>query len=70
MSRDLVRAYEQAGAQCIQLEDQVSPKRCGHMEGKEVIPLPDAAAKIRAAVDARSSTCLQNHGAHRCARDA
>jgi len=51
----LTRAYEQAGAQCIQLEDQVSPKRCGHMEGKEVIPLADAAAKIRAAVDARSS---------------
>lgn len=52
---NLVRAYEREGAQCIQLEDQVSPKRCGHMEGKEVIPLADAAAKIRAAVDARSS---------------
>lgn len=56
---NLVRAYEQAGAQCIQLEDQVSPKRCGHMEGKEVIPLPDAAAKVRAAVDARSSTSFK-----------
>jgi 2-methylisocitrate lyase-like PEP mutase family enzyme len=52
----LVRAYEQAGVQCIQLEDQVSPKRCGHMEGKEVVPLTDAAAKIRAAADARSSS--------------
>jgi 2-methylisocitrate lyase-like PEP mutase family enzyme len=52
----LVRAYEQSGAQCIQLEDQVSPKRCGHMEGKEVIPLADAAAKIRAAAEARSSS--------------
>jgi 2-methylisocitrate lyase-like PEP mutase family enzyme len=51
----LVRAYEQAGAQCIQLEDQASPKRCGHMEGKEVIAAADAAAKIRAAVDARST---------------
>ncbi len=51
----LVRAYEQAGAQCIQLEDQVSPKRCGHMDGKEVVPLEEAAAKIRAAVDARNS---------------
>ena len=51
----LTRAYEQAGAACIQIEDQVLPKRCGHMEGKEVVPLAEAAAKIRAAVDARSS---------------
>jgi 2-methylisocitrate lyase-like PEP mutase family enzyme len=51
----LTRAYEDAGAQCIQLEDQVSPKRCGHMEGKEVISLAEAAAKIRAAADARKS---------------
>lgn len=50
----LVRAYEQSGVQCIQLEDQVSPKRCGHMEGKEVIPRAEATAKIRAAVEARS----------------
>ncbi|HUB84889.1 MAG TPA: isocitrate lyase/PEP mutase family protein [Rhizomicrobium sp.] len=55
----LVRAYEQAGAQCIQLEDQVSPKRCGHMEGKEVVSLEDAAVKIRAAVDARSSPAFK-----------
>ena len=55
----LVRAYEQAGAACIQLEDQVSPKRCGHMEGKEVIALADAAAKIRAAADARSSSAFK-----------
>jgi 2-methylisocitrate lyase-like PEP mutase family enzyme len=51
----LTRAYEEAGAQCVQLEDQVSPKRCGHMDGKEVIPLAEAAAKIRAAAEARSS---------------
>jgi 2-methylisocitrate lyase-like PEP mutase family enzyme len=51
----LVRAYEQAGAQCIQLEDQAMPKRCGHMEGKEIVPLTEAVAKIRAAVAARSS---------------
>ena len=55
----LVRAYEQSGAQCIQLEDQVSPKRCGHMEGKEVIPRAEAAAKIRAAVEARSSSAFK-----------
>jgi 2-methylisocitrate lyase-like PEP mutase family enzyme len=51
----LTRLYEQAGAACIQLEDQVFPKRCGHMENKDVIPKADAAAKIRAAVDARAS---------------
>lgn len=51
----LVRAYEQGGAECIQLEDQVSPKRCGHMDGKEVVAREDAVAKIRAAVAARAS---------------
>ncbi|MGV8995653.1 MAG: isocitrate lyase/PEP mutase family protein [Parvibaculaceae bacterium] len=51
----LARAYEQAGAQCIQIEDQVFPKRCGHMEGKEVVSMSDAAQKIAAAADARSS---------------
>lgn len=50
-----MKAYEQAGAAAIQLEDQVLPKRCGHMEGKEVIPLEEAVAKIRAAVRARHS---------------
>lgn len=51
----LARAYEQAGAQCIQIEDQVSPKRCGHMEGKEVVSITEAAQKISAAADARAS---------------
>lgn len=51
----LTRAYEAAGAQCIQIEDQVFPKRCGHMEGKEVVPLAEAATKIRAAAEARAS---------------
>lgn len=51
----LARAYEQAGAQCIQIEDQVFPKRCGHMEGKEVVPLAEAATRIRAAAGARAS---------------
>jgi 2-methylisocitrate lyase-like PEP mutase family enzyme len=55
----LVEAYEQSGAQCIQIEDQVSPKRCGHMDGKEVIPLAEAAAKIRAAAEARSSSAFK-----------
>ena len=51
----LVRAYEQAGAAAIQLEDQVMPKRCGHMDGKEIVPRDDAVAKIKAAVAARVS---------------
>jgi 2-methylisocitrate lyase-like PEP mutase family enzyme len=55
----LARAYEQAGAQCIQIEDQVSPKRCGHMEGKEVISITEAAQKISAAADARTSKAFK-----------
>ncbi|NKB32752.1 MAG: carboxyvinyl-carboxyphosphonate phosphorylmutase [Pseudomonadales bacterium] len=51
----LVNAYEKAGAQCIQLEDQVSPKRCGHMDNKEVVDLDEAAAKIAMAVRSRNS---------------
>jgi 2-methylisocitrate lyase-like PEP mutase family enzyme len=54
----LVRAYESAGAACIQLEDQVLPKRCGHMEGKEVLPLEESVAKIRAAVRARDKMLI------------
>jgi 2-methylisocitrate lyase-like PEP mutase family enzyme len=55
----LTRAYEAAGAACIQLEDQVLPKRCGHMEGKEVVSRADAAAKIRAAADARGDPAFK-----------
>jgi 2-methylisocitrate lyase-like PEP mutase family enzyme len=50
-----VRLFEQAGASAIQLEDQVFPKRCGHLSGKAVIPATEMAGKIRAAVDARRS---------------
>ena len=48
-----VRILERAGADCIQLEDQVAPKRCGHFSGKEVITTEEAVSKIKAAVDAR-----------------
>ena len=48
-----VRILERAGADCIQLEDQVSPKRCGHFSGKEVIGTDEMLGKIKAAVDAR-----------------
>jgi 2-methylisocitrate lyase-like PEP mutase family enzyme len=48
-----VRAFEQAGVAGVMLEDQVWPKRCGHMKGKEVIPAEEMAQKVRAAVEAR-----------------
>lgn len=48
-----VREYEGAGVAAIQLEDQVMPKRCGHMEGKQLVPKAEMAAKVRAAVHAR-----------------
>ncbi len=48
-----VRTLERAGADCIQLEDQVAPKRCGHFAGKEVISTEEAVGKIKAAADAR-----------------
>jgi len=51
----MVRLYEQAGAAAIQIEDQVFPKRCGHMAGKAVIEMGEAASKIKAAVAARAS---------------
>jgi methylisocitrate lyase len=48
-----VQAFEAAGAAGINLEDQVFPKRCGHMDGKEVISMEEMIQKIRAAVDAK-----------------
>jgi carboxyvinyl-carboxyphosphonate phosphorylmutase len=48
-----VRAYEQAGVAALHLEDQVMPKKCGHMSGKAVIPLEEMVGKIRAAAEAR-----------------
>ncbi|MGQ4204940.1 isocitrate lyase/PEP mutase family protein [Bordetella bronchiseptica] len=48
-----VRVLERAGADAIQLEDQVFPKRCGHFAGKSVAPLSEMVSKIKAAADAR-----------------
>jgi len=53
-----VQEYERAGVAAIHLEDQVAPKKCGHMEGKQVIPAAEMEAKIRAAVAARRSSDL------------
>lgn len=51
--RRTVRAFERAGAAGIHIEDQVWPKRCGHMSGKRLIPAEEMAQKIRAALEAR-----------------
>jgi 2-methylisocitrate lyase-like PEP mutase family enzyme len=48
-----LRGYARAGFACAMIEDQVSPKRCGHTPGKEVVSRDEALARIRAAVDAR-----------------
>ncbi len=48
-----VKEYERAGAAAIHIEDQVWPKRCGHMTGKQVIPRSEMVSKLRAAVDQR-----------------
>jgi len=50
-----VQEYERAGVAAIHIEDQVAPKKCGHMERKQVIPVTEMEAKIRAAVAARRS---------------
>jgi 2-methylisocitrate lyase-like PEP mutase family enzyme len=48
-----VELLERAGADALQIEDQVFPKRCGHFAGKEVIPAAEMVAKVKAAVDTR-----------------
>lgn len=50
-----VRVFERMGAAALQLEDQTMPKRCGHLDGKSLIPSEEMAGKIRAACDARHS---------------
>ena len=53
-----VREYEKSGVAAFHIEDQVSPKKCGHYEGKEVIPLAEMVGKIKAAVDTRQDSDL------------
>jgi 2-methylisocitrate lyase-like PEP mutase family enzyme len=50
-----VKSLERAGASAIQLEDQTTPKRCGHLDGKSVISAAEMVGKLEAALDARSS---------------
>ena len=51
--RRTIREYERAGVAALHIEDQVWPKKCGHMEGKQVIPMQEMVQKIHAAVEAR-----------------
>jgi methylisocitrate lyase len=53
-----VRAYERAGVAGLFIEDQLAPKRCGHMDGKRVVPAAEMVAKLKAALDARSDADL------------
>ena len=52
--RRTIQGFERAGVAGVHLEDQVIPKRCGHLAGKQVVPVEEAVAKIRAAADART----------------
>lgn len=51
-----VRGFERAGAAMVQIEDQTFPKRCGHLDGKAVVPAREMAGKLKAALDARTSS--------------
>ena len=58
-----VREFERAGAAAIQMEDQVSPKKCGHFNGKEVISKEEMVSKIKAAlIRGRMKTYRLSHG--------
>ena len=62
------RAFEKAGVAAVMFEDQVWPKRCGHMAGKSVIPAEEMVQKVKAACDARHRSRFRHHLAHRCRR--
>ena len=56
--RRTVQMYEAAGVAALHIEDQVTPKRCGHLSGHQVIPRAEFAGKVRAAVEARTDPDL------------
>lgn len=53
--RHTVRGYEAAGVQGIQIEDQETPKKCGHTPGRRVVPIEEMVMKVKVAVDSRRS---------------
>lgn len=57
--RQTIRALERAGADAVQIEDQASPKRCGHFSGKEIVSTEEMLSKIKSAVDARQDRNFQ-----------
>jgi 2-methylisocitrate lyase-like PEP mutase family enzyme len=54
----MMRLFERAGADAVQIEDQTAPKRCGHLAGKSLVPADEMVGKIAAALDARSRDVL------------
>lgn len=54
-----MKLIERAGASAVQIEDQEFPKKCGHFDGKQVVPLPEMLGKVRAALDSRVDQNLQ-----------
>ena len=63
-----VQEFERVGVAAIHIEDQVFPKKCGHLDSKELVSREDYIAKIRAAAAARKSQGLLHHRPHRFAR--
>ena len=57
--RETVRGYEAAGVQAIQIEDQETPKKCGHTPNRRVVSLEDAVKRIEVAVESRRSSDFQ-----------
>jgi 2-methylisocitrate lyase-like PEP mutase family enzyme len=58
-ARRTVQLLERAGAAALQIEDQIFPKKCGHFNGKGVVPLDEILGKLKAALDARQDPNLQ-----------
>jgi len=66
--RRLVLEYRRAGAAGLHIEDQVFPKRCGHLDGKQLVPAAEFALKIQAAAQAREEEGGREGGVVICAR--
>jgi 2-methylisocitrate lyase-like PEP mutase family enzyme len=58
-TRRSVQLLERSGAAALQIEDQIFPKKCGHFNGKDVVPLDEMLGKLKAALDARQDSSLQ-----------
>jgi 2-methylisocitrate lyase-like PEP mutase family enzyme len=58
-TRRSVQLLERSGAAALQIEDQIFPKKCGHFNGKDVVPLDEMLGKLKAALDARQDSNLQ-----------